>query len=88
MIFFVFSILLFVAPSSAKSSNENKVTESLLDATDEYFSNLDETTESACRWAAIAFVGSLRSGQDWDYAVREATRAVEKANRKSEMNSL
>ena len=51
----------------------------LLDAAKEYFVHLDESDNSACRLAGTSFVRTLRSGQGWDVAVREATKAVDTA---------
>ena len=51
----------------------------MLDAAEEYFVNLDETDNSACRFVGTTFVRTLRSGQSWDVAVREATKAVDTA---------
>ena len=42
----------------------------MLDAAEEYFINLDEGENSACKLAGTSFVRTLRSGQSWDYAVR------------------
>ena len=53
----------------------------LLDAAEEYFINLEETDNSACRLAGTSFVRTLRSGQGWDVAVREATKAVDTADK-------
>ena len=53
----------------------------MLDAAEEYFTNLEEGENSACRLAGTSFVRTLRSGQSWDYAVREATRAVDTADK-------
>ena len=53
----------------------------MLDAAEEYFINLDEGENSACRLAGTSFVRTLRSGQSWDYAVREATRAIDTADK-------
>ena len=51
----------------------------MLDAAEEYFIHLEEIDNAACRLAGTSFVRTLRSGQSWDVAVREATKAVDTA---------
>ena len=57
----------------------SKLNDPLLDAAEDYFEHLDESKNGPCKLAAVSFVRSLRSGQGWDYGVREATRAVDAA---------
>ena len=42
---------------------------------------MEETDNSACRLVGTSFVRTLRSGQSWDVAVREATKAVDTADK-------
>ena len=60
----------------------------LLDAAEEYFVHLDESDNSACRLAGTSFVRTLRSGQGWDVAVREATKAVDAALKHDTLTTL
>ena len=40
---------------------------------------MEETDNSACRLVGTSFVRTLRSGQSWEVAVREATKAFDTA---------
>ena len=50
--------------------------------------HLDESDNSTCRLAGTSFVRTLRSGQGWDVAVREATRAVDTALKHDTLTTL
>merc|ERR1719323_2198687 len=75
----IFLLLAIAAAGHCTLDVDEDLVDPLLDAAEEYFVHLDESDNSACRLAGTSFVRTLRSGQGWDVAVREATKAVDTA---------
>merc|ERR1719270_1530156 len=84
----IFLLLAIAAAGHCALDVDEDLVDPLLDAAEEYFVHLDESDNSACRLAGTSFVRTVRSGQGWEVAVREATRAVDAALKHDTLTTL